>query len=168
MLTITSVRNNPPAMRALKRELRDVLDEVREAMYPLLSPDFLCKPQDIAEADALQVIRNHYLPECVLAYNSVLYFAGHSISRSWLVECMSLAQVVATTESLTKAFVEGKRMREFVDAMAKSAQGMIGANEVGKKVKVGKGEKEREGGLGLWTVRWPSDTGSVGDLEALD
>ena len=80
-------------------------------MYPLQNIDFLCQPLDDAEAKVLHRIRVHFLPECFLAYNDVLYFAGHAISRSFLVECMNLAQIVATNETITKAFVEGKLMR---------------------------------------------------------
>jgi nuclear pore complex protein Nup107 len=163
-----SSRNNTTAMRAIKKELRSTLDDVRESMYPLLEKDFLCRPVDEREGVVLTQIRIHFLPECILAYCSVLYFAGHYISRSWLVECMSLAEVVATTETLTRTFVEGKRMREFVDAMAWTAQGMVGAREVGRRGKNGKGDKDKEGELGLWSVNWPTGAFGVGDLESLD
>lgn len=142
----------------MKKELRAQLSVVREAMYLLLDKDFLSQPFDEPEARVLHQIRTHYLPECILAYNQVLYFAGHAISRSWLVECMELAQLVATNETLTTAFVEAKRMRELMDAMAWSAQGMVEANELGKKNKgsrtSNKGERDREDQLGLWNVKW--------------
>ena len=126
-------------------------------MYPLTDRDFLCQPLDDAEANVLRRIRIHYLPEVFLAYNDVLFFAGHAISRSFLVECMELAQLVATNETLTNAFVEGKRMREFMDAMAWSAQGMVEASQLGRNKaqrSANKGEREREAHLGLWDVKW--------------
>ena len=139
-------------------------------MLPLLDRDFLCTPLDEAESRVLQQIRNHFLPECVLAYNAVLFFAGHAISRSWLVECMNLAQLVATNETITNAFVDAKRMREFVDAIALSAQGMIEASELGRRGKgsrnPSKGEKDRDAQLGLWNISW--ETADSQDLEAVD
>ena len=45
------------------------------------------------------VIRNAYLPEIVLAYNSVLFCAGHVLSRSHLLKCMTLSTTVAAPDS---------------------------------------------------------------------
>lgn len=138
----------------MKKILQVALDDVRNSIYPLLEPDFLSRPSDEAEAIPLANIRNHYLPECVLAYNSVLYFAGHGISRNWLVECMNLAQVVATNDTLTNAFVASSRMRELVRAFALSSQALLHANEVGSK----KGKKDEA--IEIWQVR-PQDVGLV-------
>lgn len=116
-------------------------------MYPLLESDFLSRPSDEAEAISLTNLRNHYLPECVLAYNSVLYFAGHAISRTWLIECMNLAQVVAANETLTEAFVQSSRMKELVMAFAMSSQALLHANEHGGR----RGKKDEN--LEVWQVR---------------
>jgi nuclear pore complex protein Nup107 len=139
-------------MRSMKKVLQGALDDVRKAMYPLLEPEFLSRPSDEAEAIPLANIRNHYLPECVLAYNSVLYFAGHIISRTWLVECMNLAQLVATTDMLTEAFVQSSRMKELVTAFAMSSQALLHANEQGGR------KGKRDGRLEIWQVK-PQDVG---------
>lgn len=132
----------------MKKGLTKSLMEVREHMFPLLEVDFLSKPMDESEAGFLDQIRTFYLPEIMLAYNSVLYFAGHAISRSWLVECMNLAQVVATNPTLTNAFVEGKRMQELVTAFALSSQALLHANEQGGK------KGKRDHGIDIWNVRY--------------
>ena len=98
----------------------EILNEVREHMFPILDEDYLSQPMDDSEARFLDEIRRWYLPEIILAYHSVLYFAGHAISRSWLVECMNLAQIVATNSTLTDAFVESGRMRELVGGVGRS------------------------------------------------
>lgn len=136
----------------MKKILQAALDDVRNAMYPLLESDFLSKPSDEAEAIPLIKIRNHYLPECVLAYNSVLYFAGHAITRNHLVECMTLAQLVATNDTLTEAFVASSRMRELVSAFALSSQALLHANEQGSR------KGKREEGIDIWQVK-PQDVG---------
>ncbi len=122
--------------------------EVRESMFPLLDQNFLSQPMDDSEKGFLDQIRTFYLPELILAYNSVLYFAGHAISRSWLVECMNLAQIVATNSTLTNAFVESGRMQELVTAFALSSQALLHANELaGKKMK-------KDQGADIWQVRY--------------
>lgn len=144
--------------------MRKALDDVRQAVQPLLDPDFLCQPQDEMEGILLTVLRNHYIPECILAYNSALWLAGHFISRAWLVECMELAQMVAQTPMLTNAFVEGGRMKELVRAFAIDSEALLQATEQGgskaKKIKTDKGNSD------LWKVSW-KDQGPI-DLEALD
>ena len=143
-------------MRSMKKVMQAALNDVRVAMFPLLESDFLSRPSDEAEAIPLANIRNHYLPECVLAYNSVLYFAGHVITRSWLVECMNLAQEVATNDTLTEAFVASSRMKELVSAFALSSQALLHANEQGSK----KGKKDEE--IEIWQVK-PQDVGLTKD-----
>ncbi|OAP54448.1 hypothetical protein AYL99_11549 [Fonsecaea erecta] len=166
-------RTNPSVARNYKRELKRALEEVRQAMLPLFDNEFLCQPQDEMEAVVLNDIRNHYIPECVLAYNSALWFAGHFSSRAWLVECMTLAQVVAETPMLTNAFVESGRMKELVRAFAVDSQALLQATEQGsagggggsanrtKKIKTDKGNAD------IWKVSWKEQTGQL-DLEAMD
>ncbi|OAL21048.1 hypothetical protein AYO22_08332 [Fonsecaea multimorphosa] len=166
-------RRNPSALKNYKSALKRALEEVRQAMVPLLDNEFLCQPQDEMEAVVLNDIRNHYIPECILAYNSALWFAGHFASRAWLVECMTLAQVVAETPMLTNAFVESRRMKELVRAFAVDSQALLQATEQGasggaggsasrtKKIKTDKGNAD------IWKVSWKEQTEPL-DLEAMD
>lgn len=116
------------------------------------------------EGVLLTALRNHYIPECILAYNSVLYCAGHYVSRVWLVECMELSQLVAQNQMLTDAFVEGGRMRELVRAFALDSRALLEATEQNgsraKKIKTEKGNSD------IWKVSWKQQ-GPI-DLEALD
>jgi nuclear pore complex protein Nup107 len=155
-------RNNPTQMRALKKELFKYLGAVQELMYPLLVEDFLCRPNDEKEGAVLDDIRNHYLPECILAYDSVLYYAGHALSRKYLVECMTLAQLVASNPTLTKAFVESKRMQELVIAFALDSKALLHANEIdgGKKAR-------KDSGIDIWQIKGLT-LREITDLEALD
>lgn len=147
---MTRNRNNKAAIASMKRELKDALGQVQVAIAPVLEQDFLCNPFDEQEAKILSEIRIHYLPELVLGYNSVLFFAGYAISRTWLGECMELANIVATTPSLTEAFVIAGRMRELVTALALDSQSLFAANEAGAKKP---GEKKVKA-LDMWTVHW--------------
>ena len=135
-------------MRVLKRELLKYLGAIQELMSPLLDEDFLCRPNDETEGAVLDDIRNHYLPECILAFDSVLYYAGHALSRKYLVECMNLAQLVASSSTLTKAFVESKRMQELVTAFAVDSKALLHANEIdgGKKTR-------KDSGIDIWQIK---------------
>ncbi|KAK5091088.1 Nucleoporin nup84 [Lithohypha guttulata] len=158
-----SPRDDRNIMKAAKRELSEVLGDVHSAMQPLLETDFLNKPNDEQEDHDLTEIRNHYLPECVLAYNSALFFGGHAISRFHLVQCMELAQHVAKNDSLTSAFVESKRMQELVTAFAHDSQALLRANEHGSGgSRVRRGKPSAAGGdygarADIWQVTWRDD-----------
>ncbi len=163
-LTIHRNRHDQARLRTFKRELSNMLDETMRDVDPIFDDDFLCRPQDTTEDIMFRQIRNHYLPECVLAYNAVLYFAGHGLSRTWLVQCMELAQRVAKSSNITDAFVEGGRMRELVHAFAMDSQALLLANEQGKNR--GKSSK-KERGIEMWQVQWKEDHNEL-DLDALD
>ena len=145
----------------MKRELREALSQVEATMSPVLEQDFLCNPFDEQEAQILAQIRFHYLPELVLGYNSVLFFAGYAVSRTWLGNCMELANVVAATPSLTEAFVMAGRMRELVTALAMDSQSLLLANEAGSKKP---GEKKVKA-LDMWTVHWKEMSSSLDSVE---
>lgn len=95
-----------------------------------------------------------YLPETVLAYVSTLHFAGTCLSRDYLLECMELAAVVANKSSdLAGCFVEGRRMKELVEAFAVCSKAL--AVVTGDKKPGGSSNKKlREAGWyrELWSV----------------
>lgn len=149
------------AMKSAKTRLQTHLQNVHRAMQPLFDPEFLDLPNDEDEGIELTDIRNHYLPECVLAYNSALYFAGHAISRQNLVMCMELAQIVAQNPILTNAFVASKRMKELVTAFALDSQALLRANESGAGNARGHGAKRSTGArkvrADIWQVSWKDE-----------
>lgn len=159
----TLPRNDSTTIKTAKKELRHALQAVQSAMQPLLDHGFLSSAMDDQEDHDLQQIRQHYLPECILAYNSALYFGGHVITRQNLVQCMDLAQQVAQNETLTGAFVASKRMQELVNAFALDSQALLRANEHEKtSTRAGGGKKSSLGGkvggrAGIWQVQWAAD-----------
>ena len=116
-------------------------------MAPIFDNDFLSQPSDDNEAAILNDIRNHYIPEVILAYNSALWFAGHYSSRTWLVECMTLAQQVAEIPMLNGAFFASGRMKELVRAFAVDSQALLRANEQHRSAG---GDARAK----LWQVTW--------------
>ena len=102
----------------------------------------------------LAEIRKAYLPEVLLAYNSVLHFAGHAISREMLLQSMKFAARVAAQDSdVVACFVSAGRMRELVDALAVTSKAILKANEQGSKVNKGRKKTSHGESLSLWTVK---------------
>ena len=107
-----------------------------------------------SEAAHLAEIRKTYLPEVLLAYNSVLHFAGHAISREMLLKSMDFAASVAAQGSdVAACFVSAGRMRELVDALAMTSKAILKANEHGSTVKKGRKKASYGQSLSLWTVK---------------
>jgi len=158
-------RNDVRKMKAAKNELRQKLQHVHDSLQPLLEQDFLHYATDEEEKEDLRLIRNHYLPECVLGYNSALYFAGFAISRQHLVQCMDLAQEVAQNDSLTQTFVASRRMQELVTAFALDSQALLRSNEAGGISTRNRREKrssmgaDSKGRADIWNVQWKNGDG---------
>lgn len=167
-------KQNPTEARNYRRELKRALDEVVKVVNPLLDDNFLSQPQDKMEGVILDDIRNHYIPEVILGYNSALWFAGHYASRTWLVECMTLAQIVAETPMLTDAFLASGRMKELVKAFAVDSQALLQATEQsgasGSGASAGRAKKIKadKGNADIWKVTWKTDDIKPLDLEAMD
>jgi nuclear pore complex protein Nup107 len=70
-------------------------------------------------------LREAYIPEAVLAYISCLHFAGTSLSRDNLLECMELAAVIAEKGSdVAQEFLRCNRMKELVEAFASCSKAL--------------------------------------------
>jgi nuclear pore complex protein Nup107 len=95
------------------------------------------------------------LPETILAYVSMLQFAGTCLSRDNLLECMELASVIAEKDSdIAACFVKANRMKELVESFASCSKALaIVTGE--KKGGASTSKKLREMGWSrdLWSVR---------------
>lgn len=110
-----------------------------------------------AEAEEFRQIRVACLPEVVLAYNTILNFSSHYLSRDILLKSMDLAALVAAEDSdLAACLVAADKMPELVDSFAVVGKNMIRADDRGANK--GKVRKKRDGEtLDLWTVRAPPE-----------
>ncbi|KAL2158572.1 hypothetical protein VTH06DRAFT_4339 [Thermothelomyces fergusii] len=102
-----------------------------------------------------QELREAYIPETVLAYISCLHFAGTSLSRDNLLECMELAALIAEKDSdVAKEFLRCGRMKELVEAFASCSKALaIWTSD--KKGSQTNSKKIRELGWSreLWSVK---------------
>ena len=110
-----------------------------------------------ADKEDFRQIRVACLPEVLLAYNMVLNFSSHYLSRDLLLKSMDLAALVAAEDSgLAECFMAAERMPELVDSFALLSKTIIRADDRGAKA--GKSKKKRNGEtLDLWTVKAPSN-----------
>ncbi|KAK5168083.1 Nucleoporin nup84 [Saxophila tyrrhenica] len=129
--------------------------KVRTAMKPILK-GILQNSTDPGEAHDLSIIRENYLPEMVIAYNTVLHAAGNLITRDSLLDSMELGVSIANGKKkdedngLQKVFVKAGRMRELVESLALTSKVMLILRAEGKEHKV---KKERRGqDLGIWEI----------------
>ncbi|MCJ1434031.1 Nucleoporin nup84 [Xylographa pallens] len=147
---------DPRHAKSWKKEIQTAHDAVVASMQPLLY-GWLQYPKDDAEARAIDKIKVGYLPEMILAYNSVLKFGGHMISREILLQCMDLAATVAAENSdLADIFVRAGRMSELVDSMAIVSKSILVAEEQGQKS--GRKWKKMNGAsMDIWSVKASSE-----------
>lgn len=100
-------------------------------------------------------LRDTYLPETIIGYVSVLHFAGTSLSRDNLLECMELASIIARKDAdVATVLMKAGRMKEIVEGFANCSKALaISSNE--KKGLGGSNKKLREMGWTreLWTVK---------------
>ena len=105
--------------------------------------------------DEFSMLRDAYLPEMIIGYVSVLHFAGTSLSRDNLLECMELAAVVARKDSdVASVLMKSGRMKEIVEGFANCSKAL--AISSGEKKGTGSGSKKlREMGWTreLWSVK---------------
>lgn len=103
-----------------------------------------------------QALREAYIPETVLAYISSLHFAGTSLSRDSLLECMDLAAVIAEKNSdVAHEFLRSGRMKELVEAFASCSKALAIWTSDNKKGSQTSSKKMRELGWSreLWSIK---------------
>lgn len=108
------------------------------------------------EADKdFQALREAYIPETILAYISSLHFAGTSLSRDHLLECMDLASIIAEKGSdVAQEFIKSARMKELLEAFAACSKALaIWTSD--KKASQTVSKKIREAGWSreLWAIK---------------
>ncbi|KAI1505327.1 nuclear pore protein 84/107 [Biscogniauxia marginata] len=125
---------------------------VRSFMRPILSNWLL---ESVEEDEDFAYLRDAYLPETIIGYVSVLHFAGTSLSRDNLLECMELASIIAKKDAdVATVLMKSGRMKELVEGFANCSKALaISGNE--KKGSGGSSKKMREMGWSreLWSVK---------------
>jgi nuclear pore complex protein Nup107 len=140
---------------AVEPVMSGILMHAKDGMQTLVSCCSSRNPTDFKiddEAADLVEIRNWYLPEIVLAYNTVLCAGAHMISRDHLLRSMELANDVANDQTgLAECFIEAGRMRELVLAFAQSSETMLKLNEMNQN----KRERKNKAGknLDIWEIK---------------
>lgn len=96
-------------------------------------------------------IREAYLPELVLAYNSALHCAGHLISRDNFIGSLELGKSISTNDELIRCFTHAKRIRELVDSLALTSKAMLKLNEQKPHASKQRGKGPKT--LGIWDIK---------------
>lgn len=143
--------NKTPKMSTAPPILKDTKKIVDQAMAEVLKRNLLMHPVGIDEETDLRIVRREYIPEMVIAYNTVIHSAGFLVSRGQLLESMDLSVTVANDQNgLSKCILEAGRMGELVTSFAQTSKAMLIAKAEGKPWKP---KKDREGrDLGIWEI----------------
>lgn len=155
-------REKVPLPSSVPTSLKHAYEAVEATMAPLLQDSFLIYPGE-PDNEAFATLRNLYLPEALIAYNTVLHSAGYLITRDSLLKSMDLSVAIASENSrLTAPLVQAGRMRELVKSFALSAKAMLVLKGLGHKP--WKPKRDREGkDPGIWEIRKKDEEGDEGD-----
>jgi nuclear pore complex protein Nup107 len=146
-------REQVPKPSSVPTSLKQAFETVESTMAPLLQDSFLIYSDEVDSSDdTFTSIRDLYLPEAIIAYNTVLHSAGYLITRDSLLKSMDLSVAVAKEENrLTGPLVRAGRMRELVKSFALSAKAMLILKGLGHKP--WRTKRDREGkDPGIWEI----------------
>ncbi|KAI0858333.1 nuclear pore protein 84/107 [Xylaria cubensis] len=125
---------------------------IKSFMRPILNNWLL---ESLEGDEDFTYLRDAYLPETIIGYVSVLHFAGTSLSRDNLLECMELASIIARKDAdVAAVLMKAGRMKEIVEGFANCSKALaINSNE--KKGIGGSSKKLREMGWTreIWSVK---------------
>lgn len=152
-----------PKPSSVPTSLKHAYETVQTAMAPLLQDTFLIYDDDIDSDDTYSVLRDLYLPEALIAYNTVLHSAGYLITRDSLLKSMDLSVAIAKEENqLTGPLMRAGRMRELVKSFALSSKAMLILKGLGHKP--WRTRRDREGkDPGIWEIGPQGKRGDEGD-----
>lgn len=136
------------APQALK-EAKEIVDEAMEFIL-VSDTDVLQHARGSDEEKDLEYIRTHFIPELIIAYNTVLHSAGAVISRENLIQSMDLSVTVANKDKINECFTKAGRMRELVKSFAETSKKMLILKAEGKPWKPRKDHEGKD--LGIWEI----------------
>ncbi|RDW71956.1 hypothetical protein BP5796_07990 [Coleophoma crateriformis] len=136
----------PKWQTAWRQQLGKAVQDTREAIGPILHGWLITSQRGLPhlrrlyremltaiDDDEFALLREAYLPETILAYISILKFAGYALTRQFLLECMELSTLIAAEDSdLLEPFEKSGRVQELVEAFA-SASKLLLTSTSGKK-----------------------------------
>lgn len=157
-------REKVPLPSSVPTSLKHAYEAVDATMVPLLQESFLIYP-DEADDDTFTSLRDLYLPEALIAYNTVLHSAGYLITRDSLLKSMDLSVAIAKEENkLTAPLIRAGRMRELVKSFALSAKAMLVLKGLGHKP--WRTKRDREGkDPGIWEIGPQGKTSEEGEQD---
>lgn len=137
--------------------IKDLLESI-EAVFHTLISSITISLTTSSSSDHTFHLRCAYMPEIVLAYLAVLHSAATFLKPETaailVVKAMEIANLVADEEHgwLQQVFVDTKRMRELVDALARVSMFMLKLGEVEPKKSVVKKRGSKGETIRIWDL----------------
>ena len=105
------------------------------------------------ETSEIDSIRNRYLPEIILAYNSVIIFMGATVLNNILLSSMELSTIVAAPDSdILPCIVASGHLQNLVRSFAVASKTMVTASKGQKRNKSAKKSATGQT-MALWQVK---------------
>lgn len=137
-----------------RAQLKEAMGLTRQSIQPLLH-GWLLTSQNDSYTTEFRLLREAYLPGTLLAYITILQFAGLSLTRDFLLDCMELSSIIAEEGSdLLDLFRKSGHMQELVEVLALASKALLLASSSPKN-KTTRSKKLRMRGWSqeLWNVR---------------
>ncbi len=88
----------------MKKELSALLDDLTDAVTPVLNPEFLCNLQvSPVEQEEFEAIKLKYTYPIIVTYCAARYFAGHILGPEALLPTYEIAEMLASPENAALA-----------------------------------------------------------------
>ena len=100
--------------------------------------------------DRLSAIRESYLPELLVAYNTALQPAAHLCSRDHFIASLELGRTIAGNPEFLRCLQKARRMRELLDGLARTSYAMLQLNEQKPAASKVRGKSGKT--LGIWDI----------------
>jgi len=154
--------------RNFKQQVLDKFSAVKYHVGQLLSSDFLTRVQNEEDAKQFEAIRAAYLPEIMVAYNSIIYVAGSFTDRERLLQSLELANTIAEerNKGVQDLFVKTGRMGELVRGLALTSRCLVRLNQrdMLEATQGGKKKAGRKSGGSKRGRSWRGETVDIWDV----
>ncbi|KAF2435079.1 hypothetical protein EJ08DRAFT_656716 [Tothia fuscella] len=160
-----------------KHHMEGCLQDIEMAMAPLLN-NFMTQFQNESDAETYTTLRNTYLPDLILAYNSALTFSSDFLGPEILFKSINLATTISDQESLTSTFLASNRLNDLLMTLAVTSRQLLKINQhlemnersaekatgrEGKKL-LGRIRRKKSKGVGR---RWGGETVGIWDVDGV-
>ncbi|POS85399.1 hypothetical protein EPUL_001842 [Erysiphe pulchra] len=149
-----SNQNPPILLREWRNDYKTACEESQLCVRALMKGWLLTSPNESIKNE-LELVRQAYLPEILIAYITTLQIAGLYLSHDFLLEAMDVSSILAEEGSdILEVFTKTGRLHEMIDNLARASKTLLTISS-SKQKPVSKSTRLKKQGrtLKLWDVK---------------